>query len=41
MCESELGFRPYGIVVDGRLALYMFYILATLAFTFYVEVLFN
>ena len=41
VAESELAFHPYGIVVDGRLGLYMFYIIATLAFTFYVEVLFN
>ncbi|GMI12351.1 hypothetical protein TrVE_jg7516 [Triparma verrucosa] len=38
--DSSLSFSPYGITIDGRLALYLFYIIATLVFTVYVEVLF-
>lgn len=38
--DSSLSFSPYGIPIDGRLALYLFYIIATLGFTVYVEELF-
>ena len=38
--DSSLSFSPYGITIDGRLALYLFYIIATLVFTVYVEILF-
>ena len=34
--DSSLSFSPYGITIDGRLL----YIIATLVFTVYVEVLF-
>jgi len=39
--QSDLAFKPYSIAIDGKLALYLSYIVATLAFTFYIEFMFS
>jgi len=39
--KNDMTYRPYGIANDGKLALSLFYILGTLAFTFYVEFMFS
>jgi hypothetical protein len=39
--DTPIGFMPYGITVDGRLAVTVFYVLSTLAFTAAIEATFG